>query len=153
MKPTKPLIFLTSVFILSNLIERTQISHNRSVMRSSKSLTLRKYSQFSAMILATAAFLAAGKDAAALTVLDMRENLSSEGRAAYVDGVVEGLAFARWIADGRDQTGMNCILNWYYGGEPSEAYEGVLDFFDRHPDQHVGTLMYALIREECGEQE
>ena len=90
--------------------------------------------------------------ASALTVEDWLEFMPPNERTAYVDGVVEGLAFARWIADDRDQTGMNCVLGWYYGDGNGQAYQIARDFFDQHPDQHIGTLMYALIREECGEQ-
>ena len=105
---------------------------------------------------AKTAALAAGltlnaPQAGALTVEDMRESMPPEERVAYVSGVVEGLAFGRWIENDRDQAGMDCILEWYYGDSELSAYSTALDFFDQHPDQHIGTLMYALIREECGE--
>ena len=105
---------------------------------------------------AKAAALAAGltlnaPQAGALTVEDMRESMSVEAQVAYVSGVVEGLAFGRWIENNRDQAGMNCILGWYYQQPNDDVWLSILDFFDQHPDQHIGTLMYALIREECGE--
>ena len=105
---------------------------------------------------AKAAALAAGltlaaPQAGALTVEDLRENLSVEAQTSYVAGVVEGLAFARWIADDRAYEGMDCILEWYYRSGDTSAFRAALDMFDQHPDQHIGTLMYALIREECGE--
>jgi hypothetical protein len=87
----------------------------------------------------------------ALTVAEIRENLSAEEQTHYVAGVVEGLAFARWIADDRDATGMNCIWSWYLGSDTQARFNQQMTMFDRHPDQQVSTLMYALIREECGE--
>ena len=88
----------------------------------------------------------------ALTVAETRNNMSSDERFAYVGGVVEGLAFARWIADNRNTEGRDCILNWYFANDNETArFNRQMDLFDEHPDQHLSTLMYALIREECGE--
>lgn len=102
-------------------------------------------------MLASFAFLAGGKEAAALTVTEVRENMTPKEQTRYVAGVVEGLAFARWIADGRDNAGMNCIWGWYFGEDQAALFAKQSAFFDKHPDQQVSTLMYALIREECGE--
>ncbi|WP_058285262.1 hypothetical protein [Leisingera aquaemixtae] len=104
------------------------------------------------MILAIAAFLATGKNAAALTAQDVMENMSAEEQNAYISGVVEGLAFARWLADERDETGMQCIWNWYLHSDQRARFNAQMDWFEKHPEQQVSTLMYALIREECGEQ-
>jgi hypothetical protein len=149
-KYAKPLIFLTSVFILSNLIDEIQISHNRSVMSDKKLLTLRKYSHISAMILAAAAFLSSGKEAAALTAEEVLNRMSDEERFAYISGVVDGLAFARWTADQPDNTGMQCIYDWYYGGNAA-VRETIQTWLTRHQDRPVDALMYVLIRRECGE--
>lgn len=104
------------------------------------------------MILAMVAFLDSGESAAALTAKEVAENMSAKEQNAYISGVVEGLAFARWLADGRDDTGMQCIWNWYLHSDQRERFNAQMDWFERHPDQQVSTLMYALIREECGEQ-
>ena len=121
-------------------------------MLGKNAVKLTSYSPLSAMILASVAFLAGGKDAAALTAGEVLENMSSEERFHYVSGVVEGLAFARWLADDRDDTGMQCIWDWYLGSDQRERFNAQMDWFEQHPDQQVSTLMYALIREECGEQ-
>ena len=89
--------------------------------------------------------------ASALTVEEIRANLTTQEQTHYVTGVVEGLAFARWIAENRDATGMNCIWGWYLGDDQRAVFEAQMAMFDKHPDQQVSTLMYALIREECGE--
>ncbi|CUH99080.1 hypothetical protein PHA8399_01196 [Leisingera aquaemixtae] len=80
------------------------------------------------------------------------ENMSAEEQNAYISGVVEGLAFARWLADERDETGMQCIWNWYLHSDQRARFNAQMDWFEKHPEQQVSTLMYALIREECGEQ-
>ncbi|WP_171173705.1 hypothetical protein [Ruegeria sp. HKCCD8929] len=120
-------------------------------MRDKKLLTLRKYSQFSAMILATATFLAAGKDAAALTADDVLNNMSNDQGISYVNGVVEGLATARWLADRPEPSGMQCIYEWYYQTPIEPVWNSVVQWLERHPDQQVGILMQVLINRECGE--
>lgn len=104
------------------------------------------------MMVATAAFFATCKDAAALTAQEVTEQMSAEEQSAYISGVVEGLAFARWLADDRDDTGMQCIWNWYLNPDQRARFNAQMDWFEEHPNQQVSTLMYALIREECGEQ-
>lgn len=112
---------------------------------------LTSYSPLSAMILASVAFLAAGKDAAALTASEISENMSTDEQVAYISGVVEGLAFARWMADDRDTAGSQCIWDWFLHSDQTVRINAQMDWFEQHSDQQVSTLMYALIREECGE--
>lgn len=69
------------------------------------------------MILASFAFVAVSKDAEALTAGEIAQNMSTDERLAYVAGVVEGLAYARWLADGKDATGQQCIWDWYLGSD------------------------------------
>ena len=120
-------------------------------MCSKKSLILRKYSPFSGIILSIGFVFSLPGHVSALTVEEIRRNLTTDEQTHYVTGVVEGLAFARWLADNRDQAGMNCIWNWYLGSDTEARFNQQMAMFDRHPDQQVSTLMYALIREECGE--
>jgi hypothetical protein len=48
---------------------------------------------------------------------------------AYVGGIVEGLAFARWIADNRSTEGRDCILNWYLANDnESVRFNRQIDF-------------------------
>jgi len=120
-------------------------------MRSDKSLRLRKYSQFSAMILAAVAFLAAGKNAAALTADEVLENMNADQWFGYVSGVVDGLATARWLQDRPNDEGMQCIYNWYLARPPSEVLAEVETWFERHREQQAGILLHVLINKECGE--
>ena len=123
-------------------------------MREQKSLTLSKYSQFSAMILSSAVFLANGQDAQAET-LDagyVLNKMTAEQRGSYLSGVVEGLAFARFVQDRPDESGMACIYNWQNEnlGRP-EAFKTVAAWLERHSERTVGVLLYTLIKRECGE--
>ncbi len=102
------------------------------------------------MILAAAAFLSSGKDAAALTADDVLNRMNENERFAYISGVVDGLAFARWNADKPDSIGTQCIYDWYYGAR-TEVREIILTWLERHKDKPVDALMYVLIKQECGE--
>jgi len=102
------------------------------------------------MILATAALLAVGKDAAALTADDVLNKMTGDERFAYVSGLVDGLAYARWLSDKPDETGMQCIHNWYYqGGE--ERSNLVHQWFSRHLNKPADALLYVFIKRECVE--
>lgn len=120
-------------------------------MRGKNSLRLRKYSPFSGIILSIGFVFSLPSQGSALTVEEIRTNLTTDEQTHYVTGVVEGLAFARWLADDRDPKGMNCIWNWYSGSDTEARFNQQMAMFDRHPDQQISTLMYALIREKCGE--
>lgn len=66
----------------------------------------------------------------------------------YVAGVVEGLAYARYVSDGKTTDGMGCIYDWYY--KTDGTFEVVLDAFGRFPDHTAGAVMAALVNKECG---
>ncbi|MBL4768041.1 MAG: hypothetical protein JKY94_10055 [Rhodobacteraceae bacterium] len=119
-------------------------------MRDKKSLTLRKYSHISAIILTATAFLSSGKEAAALTADDVLNRMNDDERFAYISGVVDGLAFARWTADKPDNAGMQCIYDWYYGGDTA-VRETIQTWLTRHQDKPVDALVYVLTKRECGE--
>lgn len=78
--------------------------------------------------------------AAVLTVF------SSEQRGSYLQGVVEGLAYARYQKDG-DEAGMQCIYKWFYDGDAGMV--ATLDAFERFPEHTPGALVAALIQKEC----
>ena len=89
--------------------------------------------------------------AQALTVTEIRKNLTPAEQIHYVTGLVEGLAFARWLADNKDSSGMACIWDWYLGEDSQKRIAQQRAMFDKHPDQHVSTLVYAMIKKKCGD--
>ena len=101
------------------------------------------------MIAAVAALFLSGKNADALTADDVLNKMSADQRISYIDGVVEGLATSRWIADKPDATGMQCIYEWYYQKPTDAVWNKVVQWLERHPEQQVGVLMHVLIGKEC----
>ena len=97
-------------------------------------------------------FLAAlgSADAArAQTAGDVLDKMPAEQQASYIAGVIEGLAYARFLRDRPDETGMQCIYDWYYGSG-AEKWGQIEQWFRRHADKPVGALVHVLTERECG---
>lgn len=76
--------------------------------------------------------------------------MSSKQKNAYFAGVIEGLAFARYIKDGKNAAlGMNCILSWYYE-EKGTARKITLALrkFETHS---ANAIIGALVKKQCGD--
>lgn len=119
-------------------------------MRDRKLLRLRKYSHISAIMLVAAAFLSSGKEAAALTADYVQNEMPSDQRSGYLSGMVDGLAYARWLSDRPNETGMQCIYSWFYDGG-IERQRQINEWFERHSDKPVDALLYVLMKRDCGE--
>lgn len=76
--------------------------------------------------------------------------MTSDQQVSYIAGVIEGLAFARWLKDDRAMEGMRCIYNWAYE-DTSKKWDQIEAFFAKHPERKAGPLVYILIKAECGE--
>ena len=119
-------------------------------MREQKSLTLSKYSQFSAIILSCGVALSSGGTAQALTADDVLNRMNTDQQYSYLAGMIGGFAHSRFLRDKPDQSGMNCIFDWYYGSG-TKKWPIIEQWFSRHLDKQVEPLLYVLIKRECGE--
>ena len=119
-------------------------------MRCVKQAKLTSSSSFFAMILTAALSLSFARETAALPAEDILNNMSQDQRHGYISGIVDGLAYARWLAQRPDETGMQYIYNWYYDGG-TEKWALITQWLERHLDKQVDALMYVLIKKECGE--
>ena len=70
-------------------------------------------------------------------------------RNAYLAGIVDSLGFTRFLTDRPDETGMNCIYDWFYGNA-EESRRTIHEWFSANPDQLPAALMYVLAKRECG---
>ncbi len=95
-------------------------------------------------------FASSGGAAHALTADDVLNKMSNDQQHGYISGMVDGLAYARWLQDKPDSTGMQCIYGWYYSGK-KEKWALIHQWFERHLDKPVDALLYVLIKKECGE--
>lgn len=75
-------------------------------------------------------------------------DMSTVERAAYLAGVVEGFAYARYTKDGKQADGMTCIYDWFYQND--ETPQAILTVFKRFPDYTPGAIIAAMLEKECG---
>lgn len=99
-----------------------------------------------AAVIAIAGGASNAEDLSAGTVL---ERMEPKERYTYVAGIVEGLAYARFVSDGREEEpGMRCIYDWFYGEDGS--VETIWSAFARFPDHLPGAVTAALVERRCG---
>ena len=74
--------------------------------------------------------------------------MSANDRYPFVSGIVEGLAHARYIRDGKKTAGRACIYAWFYDDKATlqKIYEG----FRRYPNALPGQVVGTLAAVKCG---
>lgn len=80
---------------------------------------------------------------------DVLNEMEPREQASYIAGVIEGLAFSRFLNERPDTTGMQCIYDWYYQSE-TDRWPSIEQWFGRHPDRPVGAMLHVLIGRDCG---
>lgn len=95
--------------------------------------------------------MAAGQAASAqdMTAGIVLERMETVELNAYLSGIVEGLAYARYQRDGQNAEGMGCIYRWYYEGGDDMILE-IYATFARFPDHLPGAVMAAMTQKACG---
>jgi hypothetical protein len=101
---------------------------------------------------AFAVFLAAGCGEAAdaqtpMTAKVVSEKMSPDEYTAYVYGIVEGLAYARYIKDGKKSESRSCIRSWL---RDKESFNKIDAAFRRYPDSTPADIIGTLIAVKCG---
>lgn len=69
-------------------------------------------------------------------------------RYAFMSGVAEGLAYSRYVRDGKQGPGMGCIYAWFYADGTAAKVD---EAFKRFPDYMPAPIMLAMAQKECGE--
>lgn len=93
--------------------------------------------------------MASPAPAADFTAAKVMKEMSAEQRASYIAGVVEGLAIARYMKDGKRKDGMSCIYGFLY--EDPQALRTIYDAFDKYPTYPPGAIIDVLTKRKCGE--
>ncbi|WP_186388786.1 hypothetical protein [Stappia sp. TSB10P1A] len=83
------------------------------------------------------------------------EKMPARERAAFVMGIVEGLAYARFRKDtiaagSKDERGMTCIYDWFYK-DTAVSFARVDAVFRQHTGHFPSTLLAVMVKEACGE--
>ena len=120
---------------------------NRSIMQVNKWLNLSKYQQIFFIILGMLVAETNIAKASELNAGFVLNKMNADEQVSYVAGVVEGLAYSRYLRDKPDQSGMKCVYDWYARESVTRQVD---QWFKRHPDKPVGVLLNVLIKKECG---
>ena len=83
------------------------------------------------------------------------EKMSGKELFAYVYGIVDGMAYARFRRDTlaagtKQQTGMDCIYKWFFAND-NAAFAKIEGAFRANADYIPPVIIAALIKKECGE--
>ena len=87
-------------------------------------------------------------DARQLNAGFLLNEMSADEQIGYVSGVVEGLAYSRFLRERPSESGMQCVYSWYYGEK--NRWPQMKKLFERHADKPVGVLLHVLIKKQCG---
>lgn len=98
-----------------------------------------------------ALFGCAGAYAADFTAGVIMQRMSAQERVTYINGVVDGLAYARYLRDGKKKAvGMKCIFDWYYPStKDKDPILVILDAFDKYPDYPPAAIIEVLAEKAC----
>lgn len=86
----------------------------------------------------------------ALTAEDVMKKMTRVERSTFILGMIEGLMTARYHKDRPSTKGMNCIYNWKYGENSRANTQRIYDLFDKLPKKPAGSLLFLLIKKDCG---
>ena len=113
------------------------VPHRIKVAKSIGAMALLPFMAFSTV--------AAAEDITAGSVMT---KLKGEERYAFLAGVTEGLAYGRYVRDGKTTLGMACIYKWFY--ETDSTVAKIHSAFERFGNHTPGAVMAALAEKECG---
>lgn len=83
------------------------------------------------------------------------ERMDTKEVFAYVYGIVDGMAYARFRKDtltagSRDEAGMKCIYDWFFSGDGTTASK-IVTAFREHQEHMPATIVGTMVKNECGE--
>lgn len=85
-----------------------------------------------------------------ITAGSLAENMTNAERGAYLAGIIEGLAYARFALGDSDSDAMACVYEWYFDPESDAAHRKIFAAFERYPDYPPAALINALLKDPCG---
>lgn len=77
------------------------------------------------------------------------EMMPQADRYPFVSGIIEGLAYARYVKDGKKTDGMGCIYDWFY--KKKGRIQDIYQAFDRFKEHLPGTIVATMVAKECGD--
>ncbi len=75
--------------------------------------------------------------------------MEASERFPFIAGIIEGLAYARYVRDGNQTDGMTCIYDWFY--ETENALDTIYVAFGAYPDYPPAAIVAGVLTQKCGE--
>lgn len=75
--------------------------------------------------------------------------MDEKNRSGFIAGIVEGLAYARFLRDKPNDEGMRCVTGWYYQ-DTAKRWKTIKAVFTKYQDKPPAVLVHLLIKKECG---
>ena len=116
---------------------------------------LRNAAIASAMLVGSIPAIANDNAGTAMTAGVIMEKMKPGERFTYVSGLIEGLAYARFLKDStakgvNDQEGMDCINRWFFDGTTA-TMDQIENAFNKYHEHYPSVVIFALIKRKCGE--
>ena len=124
-----------------------EISRKRSIMSASRQVAT------AAAIAGTFIFSAPNQalaDARDFNAMAVMEDLPPEQRLQYVAGVIEGLAYARFLRDNKKNRRHEVHLRLVFY-EKKDTLSTIYLAFGQYPKYPAGAIVSAMIKQNCGE--
>lgn len=85
----------------------------------------------------------------------LMEKMEAEARVPFIQGIVHGLAYARYKRDNehaegdkRDEAGMTCIYDWFF--KKPHTLDAIYIAFGKFPEYPPAAIINSLVKQECG---
>ncbi len=75
--------------------------------------------------------------------------METKEQTFYVTGIIQGLAYARFLRDRPNEEGYKCMSEWLNKGRKAH-WRKILTLFERHREKPPAVLLNVLIRKDCG---
>jgi hypothetical protein len=101
-----------------------------------------------ALGVATSAVPLRAQEGTGPTQHSMLGKMPAEDWYPFVAGMIEGVAFHRYTAAGKDADLMNCIYDWFY--KEDGALKAIYAALNEFPDYPPASVVNALAKRKCG---
>jgi hypothetical protein len=78
--------------------------------------------------------------------------MKAEERYPFVAGIIEGIAYHRYVLGEKDTAAMNCVYDWFYKGDGTgrKTIEIIYLALAEYPDHPPAAVIVALANKKCG---
>lgn len=80
---------------------------------------------------------------------DVLKKMETKELNAYLTGLIDGFAHARYMREGKKADGgMKCIYDWFFDGK--NTMKLIVQAFRKYPKHAPNAIIAAIIKQKCG---